>query len=343
MIIICQFAKKCQKFIMGFLTFVQGFNQALAGANSLLSMFRSSSSSQITGGGPGHWFWEFCSCSVISTTPIGLEDFPRFMKDEVDHILKHQSFSIYSKKDEFFRKLKTHEEYKSYYKGQCLNAINSIGYNKDSGSLHMFIYTFTPNISIWGEKYVNVKTMNVELKYKMAKNWIIVSKINTNFFRCTATSEIKYLPQKEFSMSDVVQAIGIAIAPAVLGIIPVPPEFLTVMNAAIQHDYETKVKQGIIAPSPEVLAQQGQLFQQMVQRQDERNNQTVQAAIDSIKPDAKPKTNSLDLPSRAKRPQITLHVPLQMPTRYTPDVLYPWKHHDKRRSGRPHNRYNKIY
>lgn len=254
--------------VLGASTFISGLNSLASGAANLLSLFRTQKASTIIGGGKGRGFWDFYSCSVISTVNVGVDQFPEYMQETVDWITKDQTVLSQDKKYEFLRVVKQHLQYHSYRYGVCMNSICSVSYTKNTGFLKMYIYTFCPSIStMFQEKYIQAKHMSVDLRFNMAKDWIIIAHIKTNALKVRCNDELKYLDDKEINMQEVYEAIGIALTPCALGLVQVPPEFIVMIKCAFEKQ-EIADKPGV---DPAQAQRANEMFRSMFDQQAQIN------------------------------------------------------------------------
>lgn len=238
----------CQLSFFQMTTLIAGFTAVLGGVASFASMFKTQSMSMIVGKGQGKGFWDFYSTNVYAEIPVALENWTQFFREEIDDMMKDQCLGVQEYKDKFLGYAQKHLKFESGRFDKGVNLLNSIGYNKGTGNFYMNLYTFEPKMSVFNEKCVVTKLITVSIKLEMAKDWLIMGHIKSNFFSAKCSNEIKYVPEKDLELHDVIQAVGIGLFPIVLGFVQVPPEFLNAMELAIKEEYERMKQEGLIDP-----------------------------------------------------------------------------------------------
>lgn len=259
--------------MMAFGTLLGGVGSLLSGASTMMGMFKKQKGTMITGSGQGRGFWNFFSKSNIAKIPISADDVHVAVDEYFNTIITDPVMKKTLMDDKFYYTLHSHLQYRSYVLGECFNAMNTVRYDKNSGKLFFYIYTLSPVLSeVWGEtkKVLIIESMGLEINFDMAKDWMIVTHMKTNFMKGYIKDEFKYIDEKSIRMDDVVEAIGIAMAPAYLGLIKVPEQFVQAMNNAFLKESKEAAKE----PSPELKSQATQIFSTLVQNQQQMNQQT---------------------------------------------------------------------
>ncbi|EAX96064.1 hypothetical protein TVAG_265530 [Trichomonas vaginalis G3] len=270
------------------LAIASGIISCLAGALKIASAFKTQSSTQIVGSGKGTGFFKFYSNSAVGTRSIAARSCGAYIDRMISNIMADQSAIVQAHKQNIINDLTDIKDFESYAWGDCDNMVNTVSYEKASGSLYMYIYTFSPFISDTRGEGVRVSNMKIHVDFVMPKDWIIVSKIKSSFFKCTMNQEIQYLDTKSIQMSDVIEAVAIAVAPAVLGLVKLPERFLNVLDTVIKSQMANPDRGIVTAPTAEQSAQAYAQFQDMRNKQQEYDQRAsegfsdIKAAIDAL-------------------------------------------------------------
>lgn len=250
------------------LAVVSGIIGCLGGAMKIASAFKTQSATTIVGSGTGTGFFKFYSNSVVGNRAMAESSMPQYLDRMIANIMKEQSPIVQANKDAIRDELQDIKDFESYAWGDCDNMVNTVTYNKASGSLFLYIYVFSPFIHERRGNGVKVANMKIHVDFTLPKDWIIVSKVKSSFFKCTMNQEIQYLDQKTVQMKDVIEAISIAVAPAVLGLVKLPDRFMACLDAIIQTQMQNPDAGIVTAPSAEASSAAYQQFQDMRTAQD---------------------------------------------------------------------------
>jgi hypothetical protein len=259
------------------LALISGIMTCLGGAMKIASAFKTQSSSTITGTGTGSGFFKFYSKSGISTMSLSVDNCGRYLQRLIDRMMRDQSPSLAAHKQSIIENLQDMADFETYAWGECDNMVNTITYNQGSGRLFFYIYTLSPFQASRGDA-VKVQTMKIDLDITLAKDWMIVTKAKCNFFKSKVSSEIKYLPEKGVELKHIVEAISIAMAPAVIGLVQVPERFMVVLDKMFA-DQIANPDAGV--PKADLDAQR-QAYEQLKEMED-RQAQYEQNAQDGFK------------------------------------------------------------
>lgn len=251
----------------------------LGGAMSIATAFKKESSETIVGHGRGDGFFKFYSHSLIGDRTIRMNLMEKYLDRIVSRIMRDQSPALQVHKQDILDEIMDTKDFESYtMKGES-HMVNSVGYNKNVGQLFMNIYTFDPMThEVYGPG-CTIQYMKIQVDFNLAQDWMIVSKTKARFNKATQHQEFKYIDEKAVDMKDVVKAISIAVAPAVLGLVKLPESFMTCLDSVIKSQIEN--------PSPELQISQEQLqasqqqFNDMVARQ-EKYMENVRSGFDKI-------------------------------------------------------------
>lgn len=252
---------------MGFLLIANAVISALQGAVNIVRAFRKEVYDIPVASGHGHGFWDFYSYSETSKFSVRMTHANAYLALIVDDFTKSLSGSMKRYRDTILSDLSEIVEFESYVYEEAQGSINQISYSGESGKLCFFVYTFTPGIS--AHKNVEIlksEFMSCEIEMRLAQDWILVNHIKSTFAKTTNSLEIQYLPTS-IDSAKVVEAVAIAFAPVVLGLVKVPATFLTLLKASIKQKTEDPYS-GI---SEETYSQSEKLFDDMIKRQEEKD------------------------------------------------------------------------
>ena len=253
---------------MAFLGIMSGVIGALKGAVQIASMFKTQSSESIVGSGSGTGFWKYYSNSAVGTRSVAANRCGDYIDLMIGRIMNEATPALQSHTNEIIADLQDISEFESYVWGECDNMINTVNYNQGAGQLYMYVYTFSPFIHETRGEAVKIQTMKIRADMKLAQDWIIVQKTKASFFKATSSQEIQYLPQKGIQTKDIVDAISIAMAPAVLGLVQLPERFMTVLDSLLKQQMDNPNAGVVTAPSAEQTQQAYEQFKEMRAAQD---------------------------------------------------------------------------
>ena len=247
---------------------ISGIISALGGALKIASAFKTQSETSIVGSGSGSGFWKYYANSVIGTRSIGAMDCGRYIDNMMTKIMKEATPAMQKHTNEIIADLQEIADFESYLWGDCDNMVNTVDYNKGAGKLYLYIYTFSPFIHEIRGEAVQISTLKIKVDMQLAKDWVIIQKAKSSFFKATVSQEIQYLPEKGLEEKHIIEAISIAMAPAVLGLVQVPERFMTILDTLLKEQMENPDAGVVTAPTAEQTQQAYEHFQDMRAAQD---------------------------------------------------------------------------
>jgi len=247
---------------------ITGVIGAINGALSIAKAFSTQSHSGIQQTGKGTGFWKYYSNSYVGTKCIDMRRVPDYIDRMVYRITKEATPGLAKKRKEIIADLKEIKEFESYAWGDCDNMVSCVDYAKAQNTLFYYIYTFSPFIHATRGEGCRIQTIQIQANMKLAKDWMIVSKAKVGFFKSESHDEIQYLDERGLEMKDIIEAISIAMAPAVLGLVQLPERFMTVLETMLKDQQEHPERGVIKGPTPEQQQQAFQNFKEMQDRQD---------------------------------------------------------------------------
>ena len=247
---------------------LSGIISALGGALQIASAFKTQSATTIVGSGSGTGFWKYYSNSAVGTLSMSQSKCSEYVSRLITRVMQEATPEIQQHTDDIISDLQDIKDFESYAWGDCDNMVNTVNYNKGSGTLYMYVYTFSPYIHEKLGEAVQVSTMRINCNMELAKDWMIVSKAKSSFFKASVLQEIQYLPDKGLDVNAIVNAISIAMAPAVLGLVKLPDRFMTVLDSLLKEQMENPDRGVITAPTAEQTEAAYQQFQDMRTAQD---------------------------------------------------------------------------
>jgi len=250
------------------LAVISGVIGAIGGALKIAKAFSTQSGTEITKTGSGAGFWNFYSNSNVATLSLSANRCGEYIDRMVRKITKFSTPALQKHTDEIIENLQDIKDFESYGWGDCDNMVNTVDYHTDSGSLFIYIYTFSPFIHPSRGEGVKIQTLKIIVKLQLAKDWMIVSKVKASFFKTSMKQEIQYIPNKGIKMEHIIEAISIAMAPAVLGLVQLPERFMTMLDTMLK-DQQANPDKGIVtAPTAEQTAATYERFKEMQAKQD---------------------------------------------------------------------------
>ncbi|EAY06033.1 hypothetical protein TVAG_053570 [Trichomonas vaginalis G3] len=180
--------------------------------------------------------------------------------------MQDQTPEVISHKGEIIESLRDAVEFGSY-EIEDHRMVDTVAYNDQSGKLYLYIYTFEGYLKPNQVHKVACSSLKITVDFKLPRDWIIVAKFKASMLQCSMCQELQFLPEKSMSMENVVDAISVALAPAVLGLIKLPPPFLKIMSAAFKTQIDNPNGDVRPAPNPELAAQSLKLMDQFEQNQ----------------------------------------------------------------------------
>ena len=250
---------------MSALAFIGGFFSALNTGLDILKQFRSESVSQVVGSGHATGFWDFCSYSEVSQIMLKVDLAEEFVTQSlIPKVIKCDTQQMKDYKDDIAEELKGVARYAELSVGETNKAFTTTSYSKNAGKLWFFVYVFNAETT-YAKPVVRCNTMHLEIEMKMAQDWLLVNHIETSFMKAKNTFELQYLP-KGIKVSDVQQAIAIALAPAVVGLIEMPDRFVKMLGAVINSTKEDDLPQYTSGTMQQITEQYNQMIDRRAQQ-----------------------------------------------------------------------------
>lgn len=227
---------------MAALMIIQGVLKAVQGALSIAQAFTKERQQYIGASGEGKGFWSFYSFSRIDHFTTIYEMAPQYIKTQlVPNILKHAGPEFANKKDELVDELTGIADYAELSVPGNNIALSAATYHDGTGKMNFFVCSLVPDKAIIGDALgVRFETLRCEISMTLAQNWMLVCNIESQFTSTKSSWEIQYLPTG-IDAEKICDAISVAMAPAVLGLIEMPEGFMKAMQKTIEHHDKTEV------------------------------------------------------------------------------------------------------
>jgi len=258
-----------------------GVMSALSSAVQIAGMFRTQNTETVVGTGGGKGFWNFYSNSQVGTLSMATTNVPRYIERLIERMMRDQGAEVKANRQSVIDNLQDISDFESYAYGQCDHMVNTVTYNKAAGTVFFYVYTFTPFMHATRGEACTISTMKILCNMALARDWMVVSKVKANFFKTTAKTEIRYLPEKGIQISNVIEAIAIAMAPAVLGLVQIPERFMVMLDKMVHEQFAAGPNAGIPqGPTPEQQAQIDANMKEMRDKQEHYADKASQAFKD---------------------------------------------------------------
>ena len=231
------------------------------------ALFSSTSISVISAVVEGKGFWEFYSTSAYVSRAISSASCKQYITYMINQAMDDSSPGFRSKANEIIQDLAEISEFEVYDEDKCQKMINTISYNQGAGKLFLYIHTFAPSIHPTKGKIVKTEYIKISVKLELAKDWMIVTKGSGNFFGCSISQEIQYIPNKGIELKHIVEAISIALAPAVLGVVKLPDRFMNLCGSILRNQSKSPDPRVITAQTSQQAQQALSLFDSMAEKQ----------------------------------------------------------------------------
>lgn len=219
-----------------------GIFSAVQSGLQIMSAFRTESISTVAGQGHGTGFWDFYSYSSVGTIMLKIDKANEYVAERlIPRVIKCDSSEMQKHKDDIVSELQDIADYAELSVGQTDRAFTSTSYSKSSGKLWFYVYTFSAETGGYVPA-VKCSTMLMEIEMKMAQDWLLVNRMETSFFKAKNTFELQYLPAS-ISVKQVADAIAIALAPAVVGLVEIPEKFMSIMGGLINSTEPSELPQ----------------------------------------------------------------------------------------------------
>ena len=264
---------------MAVLMIIQGILGAVSGALKIASAFRKEQVSLPVYAGKGMGFWDFYSMSNIDRLTVPYDLAPQHIRNIVipDIINRTASESLARFREDLVGELEDMADYGELAVAGNNRALTSASYSSNSGKLFFYIIGLTPKKAIIGDDIgVVFETMRCEVTMTMAQDWMLVCNMEAKFMSAKSSLELQYLPTA-IDPNKVVDAIAIAMAPVVLGLVTVPGSFMTVMQGVLKNRDQLE---GLQIPD-DMQQTIDQAWAQVMQRQEQRDT-VYQQGVDEL-------------------------------------------------------------
>jgi hypothetical protein len=208
----------------------------------------------------------------------------KYINKQITRITKNTNSELKAHTQEIIDDLEDICEFESYLWGDCDNMVNTVNYdaNDEKGSLYLYTYTFSPLETTKGDA-VKVSLMKIRVSHlQLAKDWMVVSKVKTSFLKAKMSQEIQYVPKKGLEMDSIINAIAIAMAPCVLGLVKLPDRFMTVLDTLLKEQMANPSAGVITSPTSEQTAALYEKFKEMQAKQDEYGSSAQDGISDIV-------------------------------------------------------------
>ena len=260
------------------LAFLTGLAQVVGTAMQVAQAFHKTSSTTVVGTGGGSGFWNYYSHSVVSQFSVPTETgVPSYIRKLTERMCQDNG-NLWGLFESIRLDFQDLLEFRSYEADeQNYKMYNVVSYENSRNEVHFYIWLIDPpKPNYRGEYFSKFANIKVKINAKYALPYMITHKVKSSFMKTTAKVGIQYLPDPGFDFQRSVESIKIALAPMVLGLVPVPTTFLDVFRNVI-----TGVDGNTGAPLLDYATQQASLASMNQMRT--LQQQGVQAAYDSIK------------------------------------------------------------
>ena len=255
----------------------------MAGLN-IAKAFSTHSADMIDASGKGHGWWEFYACADFSSKGTREENMDRYLKKIIKHVTKEATPALQARYNELLEFLQDTKDFQDATEIICDKSVTAINFNQGSGTIFFYIYNFNPFFNTYtNHRIVKMTSVKMEAKCKLAKDWMIVTKVRSSFFKSSVFTELRYLEPKDVQFNNIAEAISMAFAPAILGLVQFPDRFLATISNLLQQQINNP-SEGITPPSAEkrqqALDMAKQCREESIQRLDKAGEYTQK--IDDI-------------------------------------------------------------
>lgn len=221
---------------MNSLSVLSGLVQSLQGAKDILSSFRKKHMNLSIA-----QFKNFYSSTGTYDIPLGPEDFPQYIQDEVGAFINAYPFLNKTQKEKIINDSLRLQNQRSYKKGECLHGISLAAYNNKTQQLNLLLITVSPFISTaWNEHLpaLMCKSTRISFNISMNTSWLVFNAIKT--YKNDITSNIEYRTDAvdPKCLANITDMIALAFSPGILGILQLPEEFLTLSQLVLKQQSE---------------------------------------------------------------------------------------------------------
>ncbi|OHS93723.1 hypothetical protein TRFO_39991 [Tritrichomonas foetus] len=257
---------------MSALAIVGGVIMAVKAGVEIASAFKTTCQTSVIGTVTPQGFNNFYGYSSIANKSIAATSMGTYLERMLDRIEITTHDELKKNKEDLLAELKEIKDFESYDWGDCSNLVNTVEYNEKHGVIYFYIYQFSPFMHPSNGKAVNILTLQMMARVDMPKSYMIVNKVKTNLFKVQSANEIQYLPSEGIALKNVIESIAICFAPAALGIVTLPPSFMTIMNDFAMKELSNKTSYpNVTADQQKVYDQQ---FKEAAARQKEWDEET---------------------------------------------------------------------
>ena len=239
--------------------------------------------------GKGTGFWKYYSCSSVSNKAIREDLMDKYLAKMIKDVTKEATPALQSHYTEILNDLQEIKEFEAYTEESCDNSVTTMDFSQGTGILFLYIYNFNPFYNERTKRNaVRISKIKMMARCSLAKDWMIVTKVKANFFKSSACSELRYIDEKAVELKDIIEAISIAFAPAMLGLVKLPERFVKVITNLCE--------QQMTNPSPGVTVPTGEQRQQALDTLKEFRDSSSKA-LDEAEKSAKSLSMGLGQPS----------------------------------------------
>lgn len=225
---------------------VTAIMSAVSFANGFMNKFLLKYGGQA--GGRGYYtqdgFYDYTANVYIHEQAVAVEYLDKYLGKVIDSCVRDGSAAVASKAQEMIDYLKTVKRFSSYKFGSCVNSVNSVVYNKNKGELYLKLIYLEPYlIKARGTTFKAARASHLyfSIHFEMAKDFVILAKVKANWFRGVYSEELRFIDEKAITKETVTQAMAMALAPCILGIVKMPAAFITQVEIIAQNaDEETR-------------------------------------------------------------------------------------------------------
>ena len=198
----------------------------------------------------GRCFWRrYYSFSPVSSKAIRESLMDHYLDRMIKTVTKEASPKLQSHYTEILNDLQEIKDFEAYTEDTCDNSVTTFDYNQGTGTLFIYIYSFSPFYNQRKKQnFIKISKVKMTSKCSLARDWMIITKVKSSFFKTTSISELKYLDEKSVELNDVIEAMSIAFAPAMLGLCKLPPRFVKVISNMCEQQI-TNPSPGITPPT----------------------------------------------------------------------------------------------
>ena len=216
---------------------------SLAGtALQVMNAFHRTSVTNVIGTGGGRGFWNFYSHSRFKEIPCPMTMVPQYI-NSLAQMVCNQNPGIAFLRNNLVNDMNEILNLGSYESGQVATATdNVVTYDKPKGLVHFYIFSCSPayQSSYNGKWFTSITTFYLSINLVCSQPWMITHQIKSSLMKTTGKVGIQYLPDPGWDARKQFEALQIALAPMVLGLVPVPATILEVFANLISNGVDGK-------------------------------------------------------------------------------------------------------